>query len=145
MEKQTGIWQKFKEDMKQNNAKFAADQKKNIRETKVRHDEIMEEGKAKRASIERPIKEVMKTSNTKFAADHQKNIGQTKERTKAINAEAKASRASIERPTADYSKMSGNKFLMILWGTVLSIPLLIIGVILFIMAGLLFWDVLFGL
>lgn len=72
------------------------------------------------------IKRDMKASNAKV-------IGEYRDKTAAIKSES-----ATKRPT-------GNKFLMILWGTILSLPLFGVGIVLFIMAALLFWDAIIGL
>lgn len=72
------------------------------------------------------FKQDIQSSNAKVMADHRKRTTNIKEDVKQ-------------------DKTKGNKFMLILGGTALSLPLLAIGIALFIMAGLLFWDAIFGL
>lgn len=72
------------------------------------------------------FKSEIKEGNAKVMADHRERTGK------------------IEKPVAG-KKPTGNKFLLILGGTILSLPFLAIAIVLFIMAGLFFWDAFIGL
>ena len=58
MEKQTGIWQKFKEDMKEANFKTAAKHRENVNQSKAQIKTINAETKASFAAIEKPTGKV---------------------------------------------------------------------------------------
>ncbi|KAA0957714.1 hypothetical protein FQ085_06590 [Planococcus sp. ANT_H30] len=72
------------------------------------------------------MKTDIKESNAKVMADHRERTGK------------------ISKPK-EGKRPTGNKFLLILGGTILSLPLLAVGIVLFIMAALLFWDAFIGL
>ena len=92
--------------------------------------------------IKAEFKQDMQKNNKKFTNDQRDNINQAKTQSKVISEQSKA---VIGKPKSDYSNMTGTKFLMILWGTIASLPFLIIGLILFVIAGLFFWDAFIGL
>lgn len=84
----------------------------------------------------------MKANNAKTAAKHRENVNQSKTQLQQINAEAQEKRSSIESPTAN---VSGTRKLMAVWVAIFTAPLMIVAVVLFVMAMLLFWDAIFGL
>lgn len=92
--------------------------------------------------IKDEFKQDMQKNNKKFTSEQRDNISQAKTQSKVI---AEQGKAAIGKPKTDYSKMTGTKFLLILWGTIATLPFLIIGLILFVIAGLFFWDAFIGL
>lgn len=84
----------------------------------------------------------MKANNAKTAAKHRDNVNQSKSQLQKINAEARENRNSIESPTAN---VSGTRKLMAVWVAIFTAPLMIVAVVLFVMAILLFWDAFIGL
>lgn len=61
MEKQTGIWQKFKEDMKEANAKTATKHRNNMNQTKAEFKQVNSEAREKREAITAPTAKVSRT------------------------------------------------------------------------------------
>ena len=95
----------------------------------------------------------MKEANVKTAAKHKENVNQSKSQLKEINAEAREKRSEIKLEFGEGAKASKenmkknstNKNIMLVWGLILSIPLAIIALVLFVMLGLLVWDIFIGL
>lgn len=84
-----------------------------------------------------------KDMNADFVAGQKANIEQAKARSKEISAEGKEQRATIEKPSL--KGVSGTRKLWAVWVALLTAPLMIFAVILFVAAMLLFWDAIFGL
>lgn len=132
------IWQKFKQESKGNNERFKQGMKENGQKTKQEKVKLAADHKQRIANIEKP-----KADFGKLKQDMNEIRQKAKQEKIEIDAEYKERIAKIEKPKADYSNMTGTKFLGILWLTILSFPLFIFGLILFVFGAGLIWSIFF--